>query len=105
MISVVQQPGDTIYVPKNQYHATCTLDDWTIAVGMQRGSLHSFEQKFDPLPQLINSNNILDETIHPMPWSNTAGNPNSNTFQKKCQNMVLNLIRIIYKVGHSSMAT
>ena len=51
IISVLQQPGDTIYVPKGWYHATCALDDWTVGVGMQRGHPNKYQQKFVPLPQ------------------------------------------------------
>mmetsp|Transcript_16224 Transcript_16224/g.19814 ORF Transcript_16224/g.19814 Transcript_16224/m.19814 type:complete len:1003 (+) Transcript_16224:128-3136(+) len=84
-LSVLQQPGDTIYVPQNWWHATCALDDWTVAVGMQRGSPHKFDQKFESLPQPYVKQNqdkkiekhIIDETIHPMPWSS------GNAFQKR----------------------
>merc|ERR1712194_215670 len=56
--TVLQNPGDTVFVPKDWWHATCALDDWTVAVGMQKGSPHSFQQKFKPLPQpFITRNN------------------------------------------------
>eukprot|EP00551_Chaetoceros_affinis_P005311 CAMPEP_0203685934 /NCGR_PEP_ID=MMETSP0090-20130426/48802_1 /ASSEMBLY_ACC=CAM_ASM_001088 /TAXON_ID=426623 /ORGANISM="Chaetoceros affinis, Strain CCMP159" /LENGTH=658 /DNA_ID=CAMNT_0050555147 /DNA_START=635 /DNA_END=2607 /DNA_ORIENTATION=+ len=90
VITVLQQPGDTVFVPKGWYHATCALDDWTIAVGMQRGSPHNFEQRFEPLPQPYvqrkgnkhetssrKTTITIDEKIHPMPW--TGG----NKFQEK----------------------
>jgi SAM-dependent methyltransferase len=71
LISVLQQPGDTIIVPNGWFHATCALDDWTVGVGMQRGSPYMFEQKFDPVPQLREQSelsSIVDERLHPMPW-------------------------------------
>ena len=85
-LSVIQQPGDTIFVPKKWYHATCALDDWTVAVGMQRGSPHKYEQKFKPLPQPFvqrigqgsdESKITIDGQLHPMPWSH------GNAFQKR----------------------
>lgn len=75
-MSVLQQPGDTVFVPKGWWHATCALDDWTVAVGMQRGQPHRLDQKFQALPQPFVSNLVndgqnhllLDERKHPMPW-------------------------------------
>lgn len=71
---VLQQEGDTVFVPKNWWHATCAMDDWTVAVGMQRGSPHKFDQKFDVLPQPY-VEGAADTTVraefekkHPMPW-------------------------------------
>lgn len=89
-MSVLQQPGETIHVPKNWWHATCALDDWTIAVGMQRGSPHKYEQKFESLPQPFvkrsnaNANDkdkthTIDEKIHPMPWAD------GNVFQTRME--------------------
>lgn len=79
-LSVLQQPGDTIQVPKHWWHATCALDDWTTAVGMQRGSPANYQhQKFEPLPQpfvkrngkhiFSGSEHTVDQSIHPMPWA------------------------------------
>lgn len=62
--SVLQQPGDTIFVPKNWWHATCALEDWTVAVGQQRSSPQKLNQNFMPLKAAD-----IDETIHPMPWA------------------------------------
>lgn len=83
-MSVVQQPGDTILVPSGWWHATCALDDWTVAVGMQRGSPKQYEQDFEILPQPYVPKEgrdlkvtepgskvmVVDEKIHPMPWKN-----------------------------------
>lgn len=88
VISVLQRPGDTIFVPKGWYHATCAIDDWTVAVGMQRGNPNKLNQNFQPLPPppFLKENKTghgsspstaIDEKIHPMPW--TEG----NAFQKK----------------------
>jgi len=76
---VLQQKGDTIFVPEWWWHATCALDDWTVSVGMQKGSPHQFEQKFDILPQpyvrdrlFTKQNNEKDKDFikkHPMPWN------------------------------------
>jgi len=92
-ISVLQQPGETIHVPKNWWHATCALDDWTIAVGMQRGSPHKDEHNFESLSQPFvkrsnaNANakdkdktqHTVDEKIHPMPWAD------GNAFQTRME--------------------
>ena len=34
-IQCVQQPGDTLWLPENWWHATCNLDAWTVGVGGQ----------------------------------------------------------------------
>ncbi|KAL3921538.1 MAG: hypothetical protein SGILL_002699 [Bacillariaceae sp.] len=32
-----QNPGDIVWFPKDWYHATCALDDWTVGIGWQKG--------------------------------------------------------------------
>jgi len=29
----LQEPGDFMWLPKNWYHATCALEDWSVGVG------------------------------------------------------------------------
>jgi hypothetical protein len=67
--SILQQPGDTIFVPKGWWHATCALDGWTVAIGQQKGSPSRLQQFFERLP---GKGANIDETINPMPW--TSGN-------------------------------
>lgn len=35
----VQLPGTIIWFPKDWYHATCALSDWTVGIGKQQGPL------------------------------------------------------------------
>lgn len=48
-ISCLQEPGDIVWFPKDWYHATCALDEWTVGIGAQQGPL--IRQQFDPLDQ------------------------------------------------------
>lgn len=49
--TVLQRPGDIIYVPEGWWHATCTIEGWNVAVGMQRGNPGVLNQMFEPLIQ------------------------------------------------------
>jgi 2-polyprenyl-3-methyl-5-hydroxy-6-metoxy-1,4-benzoquinol methylase len=57
-LSVLQQQGDTIYVPKGWWYA---IDDWNTAVGMRMAGMA--DQMIDSLPRSLN------EKIYPMPWT------------------------------------
>jgi 2-polyprenyl-3-methyl-5-hydroxy-6-metoxy-1,4-benzoquinol methylase len=46
-ISFVQRPGDIVWFPKDWYHATCALDDWTVGIGAQQGM--TIRQNFSKL--------------------------------------------------------
>ncbi len=48
-LTCIQEPGDIVWFPKDWYHATCALDDWTIGIGAQKGPL--IRQQFDVLDQ------------------------------------------------------
>lgn len=81
-----------VVVPKGWYHATCALDGWVVAVGMQKGDPGTFKQGFGVVEQLYvrddnggggNSNSSREigenavwkelvrkeEETHPMPWT------------------------------------
>ncbi len=45
--TITQEPGQIIWFPKDWYHATCALDDWTLGIGAQQGPI--IRQKFDKL--------------------------------------------------------
>ena len=47
--TVVQEPGQIVWIPAYWWHATCGLDDWTVAVGSQRGTLQGNKQAFASL--------------------------------------------------------
>lgn len=74
LLMILQEEGDTMFIPPNWWHATCALDDWTLAIGMQKGSPHKYKQKFDVIPQPYvkrNANGVSVtefEKKHPMPW-------------------------------------
>jgi len=53
--SCVQSPGTIIWFPKDWYHATCALTEWTAGIGKQQGPL--IRQRFPALPE-----NVIDET-------------------------------------------
>ncbi|KAG7362824.1 methyltransferase domain containing protein [Nitzschia inconspicua] len=38
-ISFTQHPGDVVWFPKDWYHATCALDEWTVGIGWQQGPI------------------------------------------------------------------
>ena len=47
VITFIQNPGDIVWFPKDWYHATCALDDWTVGIGWQQGQ--TIRQQFPPL--------------------------------------------------------
>lgn len=57
-LSCVQEPGDIIWFPKDWYHTTCALDEWTVGIGAQQGPL--IRQVFQPLDQ---TKTMTDEEI------------------------------------------
>jgi cyclopropane fatty-acyl-phospholipid synthase-like methyltransferase len=38
-VSCVQNPGEVVWFPKDWYHATCALDEWTVGIGAQNGRI------------------------------------------------------------------
>jgi len=59
----LQTPGDVIWFPKDWYHATCSLTDWNIAIGAQRGV--RLRQEFQTLPRVVDNWNrsAVQETL------------------------------------------
>ncbi len=43
----IQNPGEIIWFPKDWYHATCALDEWTVGIGAQQG--RTIRQNFPKL--------------------------------------------------------
>jgi 2-polyprenyl-3-methyl-5-hydroxy-6-metoxy-1,4-benzoquinol methylase len=62
-MSFIQNPGDIIWFPKDWYHATCALDDWTVGIGWQQGQ--TIRQQFPPLQDQEQNikNNDLDSYL------------------------------------------
>jgi SAM-dependent methyltransferase len=61
--SFVQHPGDVMWFPKDWYHATCALDDWTVGIGWQQG--RAIRQAFPKLTRRSKQTSVeecLDST-------------------------------------------
>ena len=46
-MTCTQNPGQIIWFPKDWFHATCALDDWTVGIGAQQG--RTIRQNFPKL--------------------------------------------------------
>lgn len=59
IISFTQHPGDIVWFPKDWYHATCALDEWTVGIGWQQGP--TIRQSFPKLNTDKNNNQALSD--------------------------------------------
>ena len=46
-MTCIQNPGEIIWFPKDWFHATCALDEWTVGIGAQQG--RNIRQNFPKL--------------------------------------------------------
>lgn len=57
--TIIQEPGTIIWFPKDWYHATCALDEWSLGIGAQQGQpIRQNFEKLDPKAAVMTTKKI-----------------------------------------------